>query len=143
MGQPTVLPAQGATQDISRDQWIKFLDEFTRQNRGAHAQLEVLGADPGRFVEIEDRPFALVLTSPLSRASETAALAGFGDRAIADPDLREWDYGSLEGRLTEEIRADYPGWTVWRGPWPPDGETGDQVASRAEAIVRAREAGLG
>src|SRR3989442_15182805 len=57
MGQPTVLPAQGATQDISRDQWIKFLDEFTRQNRGAHAQLEVLGADPGRFVEIEDRPF--------------------------------------------------------------------------------------
>ena len=38
--------------------------------------------------------FALVLTSPLSRAAETAALAGFGDAAIRDPDLREWDYGA-------------------------------------------------
>ena len=32
-------------------------------------------------------PFALVLTSPLSRAAETARLAGFGDVAILDPDL--------------------------------------------------------
>jgi probable phosphoglycerate mutase len=84
--------------------------------------------------------FAFVLTSPLSRAAETAALAGFGDLAVADPDLREWDYGSLEGRLTDEIRADYPGWTIWRGPWP-DGETSDQVAARADRVIaRARAA---
>ena len=44
--------------------------------------------------------FALVLTSPLSRAAETAELAGFGSRALVDPDLREWDYGALEGRRT-------------------------------------------
>jgi probable phosphoglycerate mutase len=78
-------------------------------------------------------PFALVLTSPLSRAAETARLAGFGDVAITDPDLREWDYGAFEGRLTAEIRADYPGWTIWRGPWP-DGETIDDVAARADRV---------
>ena len=63
--------------------------------------------------------------------------------AVADPDLMEWDYGSFEGRLTSEIRADYPGWTIWRGPWP-GGETIDQVAARADRIVaRARSAESG
>ena len=38
--------------------------------------------------------FANVLTSPLQRARRTAELAGFGERAEADPDLMEWDYGS-------------------------------------------------
>jgi broad specificity phosphatase PhoE len=90
---------------------------------------------------LDGHAFELVLTSPLSRATETAALAGFGAVAVTDPDLREWDYGALEGRLTEEIRADYPGWTIWRGPWP-DGETIDAVAARADraiARIRARE----
>ena len=81
-----------------------------------------------------------MLTSPLSRAADTAALAGFGDAVRPDPDLREWDYGALEGRLTADIRADYPGWTIWRGPWP-DGETIDAVATRADRVIgRARAA---
>lgn len=83
------------------------------------------------------RAFGLVMTSPLSRASETAALAGFGT-AIVDPDLREWDYGALEGRLTAEIRADHPGWSIWTGPWP-DGETVAEVGARADRVLeRAR-----
>ena len=57
--------------------------------------------------------FGLVLTSPLSRAAETAALAGFGDVAVVDTDLREWDYGAFEGRLTAEIRTDIPGWSIY------------------------------
>ncbi|HEV7604926.1 MAG TPA: histidine phosphatase family protein, partial [Candidatus Limnocylindrales bacterium] len=82
--------------------------------------------------------FDLVLTSPLSRASETAALAGFGAGAIVDPDLREWDYGIFEGRLTSEIRADVPGWSIWTGPWP-EGETAAQVGARADRVLeRAR-----
>ena len=83
---------------------------------------------------LADHPFDLVLTSPLSRAAETARLAGFEDRAVVEPDLREWDYGDLEGRRTEDIRADYPGWTIWAGPWP-GGETADEVAvaSRSSA----------
>src|SRR4029079_8849473 len=76
---------------------------------------------------------ALVLPSPRSRAAETARLAGFAD-ALADPDLAEWDYGVLEGRRSAEIQADYPGWTIWSGPWP-EGETIDEVSARADRIV--------
>jgi broad specificity phosphatase PhoE len=86
----------------------------------------------GRY--LAGHAFSLVLTSPLIRATESAALAGFGDRALLDPDLREWDYGSLEGRLTDDIRTDYPDWTIWHGPWP-GGETGDQVATRADRVI--------
>ena len=78
--------------------------------------------------------FGLVLTSPLSRAADTATLAGFGDVAVIDDDLREWDYGALEGRLTADIREDYPGWSIWTGPWP-DGETVDQVGVRADRVL--------
>ena len=100
------------------------------------------GARPGARprARLDGHPFELVLTSRLSRAADTASLAGFGDVVRQDPDLREWDYGALEGRLTAEIRADYPGWTIWRGPWP-DGETIDAVATRADRVIaRARAA---
>ncbi len=50
-------------------------------------------------------PDALVYTSPLGRAKETCALAGFGDRAVDRPELMEWDYGRYEGRTGVDIRA--------------------------------------
>jgi broad specificity phosphatase PhoE len=77
--------------------------------------------------------FALVLTSPRTRAMETARLAGFPDAPV-DDDLREWEYGELEGRTTAEIQAELPGWSIWRGPWP-GGETADAVAARAERVI--------
>jgi probable phosphoglycerate mutase len=100
------------------------------------------GRDQARALgrRLAGHAFAVVMTSPLSRAAETAALAGFGDAAIVDPDLQEWDYGALEGRLTTDIRDDYPGWSIWTGPWPK-GETADEVATRADRVIaRAREA---
>ena len=42
---------------ILKDQWLTFLADFTRENRGAHARLEVLGEDVGDQVETENRPF--------------------------------------------------------------------------------------
>jgi hypothetical protein len=48
---------QLVTQEITPDQWIAFFAQFTRENRGAHARLEVLGAEVGYQVETEDRPF--------------------------------------------------------------------------------------
>jgi broad specificity phosphatase PhoE len=98
--------------------------------------LTELGRDQARDLgrRIGDHPFALVLTSPLSRAAETAALAGFAD-AIRDPDLCEWDYGALEGRTTADIRHEHPGWTIWSGPWPA-GETVRQVGARADRVIR-------
>ena len=85
-------------------------------------------------------PFALVVTSPLGRASLTADLAGFGEVVKVEPDLAEWDYGALEGLTTLEIRAALPEWTIWTGPWPA-GESIDDVAIRADHVLdRARAA---
>jgi len=78
-------------------------------------------------------PFALVLTSPRSRAAETARLAGFPD-AVVDPNLGEWDYGEFEGRTTADIRAEVPDWSIWTGPWHK-GETVDDVGRRADRCI--------
>ena len=80
------------------------------------------------------RKFALVLTSPLSRARETCRLAGYGDVAQVDPNLAEWDYGDYEGRTTAEIRKERPDWSLWR-EGPLNGETVEQVGARAEAML--------
>jgi broad specificity phosphatase PhoE len=77
--------------------------------------------------------FVLVLTSPRSRASETARLAGF-DKVAVDDDLQEWDYGDLEGLTTQEIRARIPGWSIWTGPWP-GGESAREVGARADRVI--------
>jgi len=85
------------------------------------------------------RPFALVLSSPLSRALDTARLAGFADRVETSDDLAEWDYGADEGRTTPEIRVDRPDWSIW-DDGPQAGETIDDVAARANRVIaRARE----
>ena len=50
-------PQSQPTQDVGKDQWSTFLAEFTRENRGAHARLEVLGPEVGHQVPADDRPF--------------------------------------------------------------------------------------
>ena len=90
---------------------------------------------------LAERDFALVLTSPLGRARETCALAGLGDRAQVDEDLREYDYGAYEGRTTKEIREERPGWYLWRDGCP-DGEMPEQAGARVDRVVeRALAAG--
>ncbi|MDF1596511.1 MAG: histidine phosphatase family protein [Acidimicrobiia bacterium] len=81
--------------------------------------------------------FALVLSSPLSRAWETMDRAGYAVGGIAADELLEWDYGAYEGRRTADIRKEIPGWSVWTHPIV-DGESFDEVGARADrAIVRA------
>jgi probable phosphoglycerate mutase len=77
---------------------------------------------------------AIVRTSPLQRARDTCALAGFGDRAEVWPELAEWDYGLYEGRRTAEIRESAPGWSVWTDPIE-GGESLADVAARADVVV--------
>jgi probable phosphoglycerate mutase len=85
------------------------------------------------------RQFALVLTSPLSRARDTASIAGFPD-AIVDEDLCEWNYGDYEGITTAKIRETRPGWLLW-DQGAPGGETIDEVAARCDRVIaRARAA---
>jgi broad specificity phosphatase PhoE len=82
---------------------------------------------------LDGHEFALVLSSPLSRALETCRLAGFGDAVETDDDLREWDYGEYEGRTTADIREERPGWNVWAGS--PGGESLDEVGARARRVL--------
>jgi probable phosphoglycerate mutase len=76
--------------------------------------------------------FDLVGSSPRQRALRTAELAGF--EPSIDGDLAEWDYGDLEGLTAEEIRATYPNWSIWHGPWP-GGEQPARVVARARRVV--------
>jgi broad specificity phosphatase PhoE len=93
-----------------------------------------LAAEAGRLVpDLRDTPPALVLTSPRSRARDTARLAGLHVDDVDDR-LAEWDYGEYEGRTTPEIRETVPGWTVWTHPCP-GGETADEVGKRADGLI--------
>jgi probable phosphoglycerate mutase len=80
------------------------------------------------------RSFALVLTSPLSRARETCALAGYGAEAVEREELAEWDYGDYEGRTTAEIREQSPGWTLW-DDGVPGGEKAAEVGARVDRLL--------
>ena len=79
--------------------------------------------------------FTRVFTSPLQRARRTCELAGFAAVAEVDPDLVEWNYGEYDGRRTAEIHAERPDWQLFRDGCP-GGETPDDVAARADRVVR-------
>jgi len=128
-------------QPVERQLWLARHGETDWSRSGQHtSRTDLPLTEIGRMqamalgARLRDRPFALVLTSPLMRAADTARIAGFGDVLAVDDDLREWDYGEFEGRKTDEIRVQFPGWSIWRGPWP-GGETIDQVAARADRVV--------
>ncbi|MBC6983761.1 histidine phosphatase family protein [Caulobacter sp. 17J80-11] len=102
--------------------------------------------DNGRRLAERLRPvlarqtFALVLVSPLRRARETAALAGLGDRAEVEPDLKEWDYGDYEGMTSDQIHHGRPGWMIFHDG-APGGETPAEVGARVDRVIaRARAA---
>ena len=98
-----------------------------------------------RAVELKEylngKKFAAVLTSPMSRAKETCAIAGYGDVAQVDENLMEWNYGESEGKTTKQMREKYgPTWSVWTDPIV-GGEAVEQVGERADKVIaRAMEA---
>jgi broad specificity phosphatase PhoE len=79
-----------------------------------------------------DRPWTLVLTSPLVRASKTAELAGL-QQAVENDGLLEWDYGHAEGRTTKELNLELGGWSIWTDKGLP--ETPNDVGLRAEGVL--------
>lgn len=83
---------------------------------------------------LQGTQFSAVFTSPMQRARETCALAGFGDQAQVENGLKEWDYGIFEGKTTKEIRADRAGWSVWKDEIT-GGETVEHVGERADAVI--------
>lgn len=93
--------------------------------------------------DLAARSIAAVFASPTQRAERTAELAGLHD-VRRDADLLEWDYGGYEGMTTAQIRAERPGWYLWRdgviaGDAEHPGETIGHVAARTDAVLaRAR-----
>jgi broad specificity phosphatase PhoE len=85
--------------------------------------------------KLNGHEFAAVWSSPLSRALETATLAGFTDGVRVDDRLKEWDYGEYEGMTTAEIRKTRPDWFLWRDGCP-GGESPEQIGERADGLVR-------
>ncbi len=92
----------------------------------------VRAAELGKF--LAGRSFDAVLTSPMQRARETCAIAGYGAQARIDEGLREWDYGVYEGLTTKEIRETEPGWSVWKNDIK-GGETAEHVGERADGVI--------
>jgi len=80
------------------------------------------------------REFALVLSSPLSRARDTCELAGLGDRVELRDELVEWDYGDYEGLTTPQIREEVAGWGIWTHP-VAGGETVERVGVRIDGVI--------
>src|SRR5215472_15550682 len=84
-------------------------------------------------------PIVAAFASPAQRAVRTAELAGLA-AAGTDPDLAEWDYGGYEGKTTEQIRQQRPGWYLWRdgvisGDAAHPGETVQAVGARADRVL--------
>ena len=78
---------------------------------------------------------AAVFVSPMQRAKETCEIAGYGNVAIVDPNLMEWNYGESEGKTTAEMREKYgPTWSVWTNEIV-GGESVEQVGERADKVI--------
>ena len=114
--------------------WSKSGQHTSRTDIDAHrggarpAPRRSAGGSPGAR-------FALVLTSPMRRARDTAALAGLGDGAEVTEDLHEVGYGSYEG----PHHARDPRGAARLGPVAPtarpDGEPLEDAGARADRVI--------
>jgi broad specificity phosphatase PhoE len=126
-----------------REMWIIRHAETEWSRAHKHTgRTDIPLTDAGReaaralHVRLEGHAFAAVFVSPLSRARETAELAGLGgDDVRVRDDLMEWDYGDYEGRTTAAIREERPGWLLWRDG-VPNGERADDVGARVDRVIQ-------
>ena len=98
---------------------IPLTEQGRRQARALGPHFEGIGFD-------------LVLSSPSSRAIETARLAGM--EPATDERLREWDYGDYEGLTTVEIHESRPDWFLFRDGCP-SGEDSTGIGQRLDPLL--------
>jgi probable phosphoglycerate mutase len=112
--------------------WSKTLRHTSR----TEVELTTAGVEQAQALghRLAGHPFERVLCSPRKRARETCHLAGLDSHVEVVPDLVEWDYGDFEGRTTEDIRLQHPGWLLW-SDGAPGGEQVSDVAARATRVV--------
>jgi broad specificity phosphatase PhoE len=114
------------------------------QHLGQRIDVEL--SEPGRQAaaalarRLEGVRFERVVSSPLRRARETAAICAPSGAVETDERLIEMDYGRWEGLTYEQIEArDGPARRTWEAdPGSlacPGGESGDDVARRVRAFL--------
>ena len=133
------LVRHGETEWNAVDRLLSFTD--LPLNAAGEAQARELGA----ALAADGVAFDRVISSPLRRATQTAALlleALPGAPPVAlDPRLVEVDFGPLEGWTGEQVAAD-PAAAAWRrGADYPGAETSAAVDARARAVWAALPAG--
>lgn len=134
---------------MSVELWLIRHGETEWSLSGAHtSRTDIPLTDHGRrrAQELRDflkgTEFAKVFVSPMQRARETCAIAGYTAQATVEPLLMEWDYGESEGKTTKEMRAKYgDDWSVWNSPIN-GGETVEHVGERAEQLIAKALNGL-
>jgi broad specificity phosphatase PhoE len=126
---------------VGTELWLVRHGETEWSLSGAHtSRTDIPLTDHGRKRAeelreyLKETKFDAVFVSPMQRARETCAIAGFGDVAKVDAGLKEWDYGIYEGKTTKEIQAQIPGWSVWRNEIV-GGETVEHVGERADGVI--------
>jgi broad specificity phosphatase PhoE len=126
---------------VGTELWLVRHGETEWSLSGAHtSRTDIPLTDHGRkrAEELRDylkgTKFDAVFESPMQRARETCAIAGFGDQAVVEKGLMEWDYGVYEGKTTKDIQAEIPGWSVWKNEIV-GGETAEHVGGRADGVI--------
>lgn len=92
---------------------------------------------------LKDITFAKVISSPLKRAQETAAIvSGFQRSEITlDERLKELNFGSWEGKHYKTIQdSDRENWDLWVNDWkkaaPPGGESFISMYHRVKQSIK-------
>jgi broad specificity phosphatase PhoE len=136
-GQPTttVLLRHGDTRLSPEHRFSGIRDEPLSENGTRQARAAARRLATGSQIDA-------VVTSPLRRAAETAAIAAaeFGLTPATDDDLRETDFGKWEGFTLGELQKRWPAliaaWQHDPEEAPPDGES---FADTARRVDHARE----
>ena len=114
------------------------------QHLGQRIDLPLDGAGRAQAAALARRlagvTFERIISSPLTRALETAEILADGGPVERDPRLMEMDYGSWEGLTNEELAHDH---ATARRRWEqapdilryPGGESGNEVAARVGAFL--------
>ena len=126
---------------VGTELWLVRHGETEWSLSGAHtSRTDIPLTDAGRLRAeklrdyFKNTKFDAVFESPMQRARETCAIAGYGEVAKIEDGLKEWDYGVYEGKTTKEIRVDHPGWSVWKDEIA-GGEAVEHVGERADAVI--------
>jgi len=100
--------------------------------------LDELGHRQARAAAAMIGPVDLVITSPLTRAAQTASAFEGAQATVVDDHWLELDYGDWDGSPVRDVPGDV--WRQWRHDLtfrPPGGESLDELGARVRGALEA------